>query len=139
MARVALWLPGSQPAHPARLSPAQWLLGALAVSTMAGTLLLTLSVLVLRPARVDLASWLGAAALFIGQGLLTLAAMSGRLRGRILRAFLLIGGAAIAWLGGSWACGTVSGSHFEGHALVLGTALALQGALTTWIAVGGEY
>jgi hypothetical protein len=138
MARVALWLPGSQPAHPARLSPAQWLLGALAVSTMAGTLLLTLSVLALRPARVDLASWLGAAAVFIGQGLLTLAAMSGRLRGRIVRAFLLIGGAAIAWLGGSWAYGTVSGSHFEGHALVLGTALALQGALTTWIAVGGE-
>ncbi len=139
MARVALWLPGSQPAHPARLSPAQWLLGALAVSTMAGTLLLTLSVLALRPARVDLASWLCAAAVFIGQGLLTLAAMSGRLRGRIVRAFLLIGGAGIAWLGGSWAYGTVSGAHFEGHALVLGTALALQGALTIQIAVGGEY
>jgi len=138
MARVALSLPGSQPVHPARIGPARWLLGGLAVSTIAGTLLLTLSVLALRPARVDLASWLGAAALFIGQGLLTLAAMSGLLRGRIVRAFLLIGGAGIAWLGGSWAYGTVSGAHFEGHALVLGTALALQGALTIRVAVGGD-
>ena len=138
MARVALSLPGPRPPHPARLTPARWLLGALAVSTMAATLLLTLSVLALRPARVDLASWLGAATLFTAQGLFTLAAMSGRLRGRIVRSLLLIGGAAIAWLGGSWAYGTVSGAHFEGHAHVLGTALALQGALTIWVAIGGE-
>jgi hypothetical protein len=138
MARVASWLPGSQSVQPARLTPTQWLLGGLAVSTIAGTLLLTLSVLVLRPARVDLASWLGAAALFVGQGLLTLAAMSGLLRGRIVRAFLLIGGAVIAWLGGSWAYGTMAGQHFEGHALILGTALALQGALTIRVAVGDD-
>jgi hypothetical protein len=138
MARVALSLPRSLPARPARLTPARWFLGALAVSTMAATLLLTLSVLALRPARVDLASWLGAAALFTAQGLLTLGAMSGLLRGRIVRLCLLTGGAAIGWLGGSWAYGTVSGAHFEGHALVLGAALALQGALTIGVAIGGD-
>jgi hypothetical protein len=134
MTPVALSLPGSRPAHAPGFTAARWILGALAVSTMAATLLLTFSVLALRPARVDLASWLGAAALFIAQGLLTLGAISDLLRGAILRLSLLAGGAAIAWLGGSWAYGTVSGAHFEGHALVLGTALAFQGALTIWLA-----
>ena len=138
MAPAALSLPRSLPAHSARLTPVWWLLGALAVSTMTATLLLTLSVLALRPARVDLASWLGAAAVFTAQGLLTLGAMSGLLRGRIVRLLLLAGGAAIALVGGSWAYGTISGAHFEGHALVLGAALALQGALTILVAVGGD-
>jgi hypothetical protein len=138
MARTALSLPRSLPAQPAGPTPGRWLLGALAVSTMAGTVLLTVSVLALRPARVNLAAWLAAAALFTAQGLLTLGALSHLLHGRIVRLSLLAGGAAIAWLGGSWAYGTVSGAHFEGHALVLGAALALQGALTIWIAVGGD-
>ena len=64
--------------------------------------------------------------------------MSGWLRGRLVRLSLLAGGAAIAWLGGSWAYGTVAGDHFEGYALVLGTALAIQGALTIAIVLGGD-
>ena len=134
MAPVALSLPRSRPAPHARLSAARWILGALAVSTMAATLLLTLSVLALRPARVDLASWLAAAALFTAQGLLTLGVIAGLLRGIVARLLLAAGGATIAWVGGAWAYGTVSGMHFEGHALVLGTTLALQGALTVWVA-----
>jgi len=138
MAPVALSLPRSQPARHAGLAPTRWLLGSLAVSTMAATLLLTLSVLALRPARVDLASWLGAAALFMAQGLLTLGMLTGRVAGVVWRVLFAAGGAAIAWVGGSWACATVAGGHFEGHALVLGTALALQGALTIWIAARAE-
>lgn len=108
------------------------------MSTMAATALLTLSVLALRPSRLDLGSWLGAAALFLAQGLLTLGMVTGRLRGRIGRALTAVGGAAIAWAGGSWAWATMSGSHFEGHAVVLGTALAIQGALTMWAAAGPD-
>ena len=42
----------------------------------------------------------------------------------------IAGALAITWVGGTWAYATVTGTHFEGYALVLGSALVVQGALT---------
>ena len=47
-----------------------------------------------------------------------------------LRYATAVGGLAIAALGASSVYSTVSGSHFEGYALVLGSAMVVQGALT---------
>jgi len=47
-----------------------------------------------------------------------------------LRYVSAAGGAILAALGARWVYGTISGPHFEGYALVLGCATAVQGLLT---------
>jgi len=83
------------------------------------------------------------ALLFLAQSLLTLilvassapAGFSGRPEGlhavRLgLRLIVLAGACGIAWAGVSAVSSTLTGPHFEGFALLIGSALVLQGALT---------
>ncbi len=98
--------------------------------TALATAFLSLSLIVLRPPRASYQEWFLMAALFMAQSVLTLVAISGAFSGTWIRWLLLVGGVAIIWVGASWAHATVSGPHFEGYALVLGSALVVQGVLT---------
>jgi hypothetical protein len=104
-------------------------LAAICIFTLAATVYLSASLIVLRPPRADYQQWALVASAIIAQGALTLVAMrAGSPRG--LRYAAAAGGAAIAGLGASSIYGTVSGAHFEGYALVLGCMLVTQGLLT---------
>jgi len=102
---------------------------AICAFTLVATAYLTASLLVLRPARANYQQWTLVAAVILVQGALTLLTLrAGSSKG--LRLATASGGAAIAALGASSVYGTVSGAHFEGYALVLGSALVVQGLLT---------
>jgi hypothetical protein len=107
--------------------------------TVLATGFLSLSLVLLRPPRANYQEWFLMAALFIAQSLFTLVAITGALSGRWTRWLLLIGGVAIIWVGTSWARGTMSGRHFEGSALVLGSVLVVQGVLTLHRLVKQEF
>ena len=98
--------------------------------TLLATGYLSLSIIVLHPPRANYPRWFLMAALFVAQSVLTLGAVSGAMSGGWTRWPLLAGGLAIMGLGASWAHATVTGPHFEGYALVLGSVLVAQGALT---------
>jgi hypothetical protein len=98
--------------------------------TLFASAYLSLSVIVLRPPRVDYQAWFLMAALFVAQSLLTLAAIAGTARGGWVRGALLAGSIAVIAVGAWWVHGTLAASHFEGYALVLGSLVAVQGALT---------
>ncbi len=70
------------------------------------------------------------AALFVIQSALTVASLAGWVDGGWVRVLLLGGAAAVLLAGGSAVQATLTGDHFEGFALVIGLALAVQGALT---------
>ena len=106
------------------------LLALIASLTVLATGYLSLSLLILRPPRANYYEWIPMATLFLAQGVLTLVAMARGISHRWIRAALAVGGIAILCVGASWAYATLSGPHFEGYALVLGSALAMQGALT---------
>ena len=104
-------------------------LAAICTFTLLATAYLTASLLVLRPPRANYLQWTLVAAVILVQGALTLFAMrAGVAKG--LRYVVAAGGAAIAALGASSVYSTVSGPHFEGYALVLGSTLVGQGLLT---------
>ena len=98
--------------------------------TMLATGYLSLSLVILRPPRANYQEWFFMAALFIAQSGLTLVAVARAVSGAWIRVLVLAGGVAIIWVGASWAHATVSGPHFEGYALGLGSVLVAQGALT---------
>src|SRR6267142_2374014 len=115
-------------------------LAAICAASLLATSYLTASLLILHPPRAN-PQWFLSATLFVAQGALTRAALGMgrqrrlhddwlRLSDGILRWLVVAGGGAIIWIGVSWVRATLSGPHFEGYALVLGSALALQGALT---------
>lgn len=106
------------------------ILAAFCSFTLLATGYLSLSVLILRPPRVNDSAWFLAAALFAAQAALTMTTLAGVVSGPWTRWLLLAGGVAITLVGASWVRDTVSGPHFEGYALVLGSALMVQGALT---------
>jgi len=106
------------------------LLAVICSLTVLATGYLSLSLLLLRPPRANYLEWLPMAALFLAQGVLTLVAVGLGVSDRWIRAALVAGGIAILGTGGSWAYATLSSPHFEGYALVLGSALMMQGALT---------
>jgi hypothetical protein len=104
-------------------------LAAICAFTLLATAYLTASLLILRPPRANYQQWTLVAAVILVQGALTLFALrAGSPKG--LRYVAAAGGAAIAALGASSAYSTVSGPHFEGYALVLGSMLVIQGLLT---------
>jgi hypothetical protein len=104
-------------------------LAAICAFTLLATAYLTASLLILRPPRANYQQWTLVAAVILVQGALTLFALrAGSPKG--LRYVAAAGGAAIAALGASSAYSTVSGPHFEGHALVLGSMMVIQGLLT---------
>jgi hypothetical protein len=111
-------------------------LAAVCIFTWAATVYLSASLIVLRPPRADSQQWALVASAIVVQGALTLVAMrAGSPKG--LRYAAAAGGAAIAALGASSIYSTVSGPHFEGYALVLGSMLVIQGLLTL-ITFGGS-
>ena len=96
------------------------------------TVYLSLSLAILHPPRANYQQWFVVAPLFLVQSVLTLAAIfgSGRASTGWIRGLLVAGGAAVIWVGASAVSATVAGPHFEGYAVVLGSALVVQGALT---------
>lgn len=104
-------------------------LAAVCLLTLSATLYLSASLLILQPPRANYQQWTLVATAIVAHGVLTLFAMrAGSAKG--LRYVAAGGGIALATLGGSWVYSTVSGSHFEGYALVLGSMLVIQGLLT---------
>ena len=104
-------------------------LAAICLLTLSATVYLSASLLILQPPRANDPQWALVASAIIAQGALTLGALRpGSPRG--LRYAAAAGGAAIAALGASSVYSTVSGPHFEGYALVLGSMLIIQGLLT---------
>ena len=103
-------------------------LGAVCGLTLFASAYLGLSYLLLKGTE-DLRPlvWL---ALFVVPSGLTLAALASGASGVSTRALLLLIGAAVAWLGVWSIQQTLSNSHFEGYALVLGAIGVLQGLLT---------
>ena len=103
-------------------------LAAICLCTLAATAYLSLSLMILQPPRANYQQWAFVATLIVLQGALTLFAIRSDARG--LRYVVAAGGAAIVTLGAYSVYSTVSGPHFEGYALVLGSALVVQGLLT---------
>jgi hypothetical protein len=107
------------------------LLAASCCFTLFATAYLSLSVILLRPPRLNYSAWCLVAGLFIAQSVLTLVAVVGAARANWVRWVLITGGIALASTGAWWVHETVSGRpHFEGYALILGCCVAIQGALT---------
>jgi hypothetical protein len=104
-------------------------LAVTAAFVLLATAYLTGSMIALQPPRANIAGWLPIAALVALQGGLTLATIAGA-KSRWARWVLVAGSVAIIWLGASWVRNTLAGAHFEGYAVVLGTALVAQGVLT---------
>jgi hypothetical protein len=111
-------------------------LAAICAFTLLATAYLTASLLILRPPRANYQQWAFVASVIVVQGVLTLIALyaGNRLRQRFgdqgQRYATMVGAVALAALGASWVYRMLSGPHFEGYALVLGSAMVLQGALT---------
>ena len=103
---------------------------ALCAVTLLATALLSLSLVILQPPRANFQQWFLTAALIVAQGALTLFAVGSRTPGDRIRWLLVPGAGAVMWLGATTAYATVRGSHFEGYALVLGSVLVVQGAVT---------
>lgn len=106
------------------------LLAAVCVFTLLATIYLSLSLAILRPPRVNYVIWSVMATLFAVQSGLTLFSVAGPAGASRMRWLLVAGALALIGIGGWWALSTLSASHFEGYALVLGSAVAVQGLLT---------
>jgi hypothetical protein len=102
-------------------------LTAICVAVVLAVAYLTLSVVVLRPPRVNYPAWFAVAAIVVVATGLTLVALW---VAAPVRLGALGGGAAVAVLGGWMIQQTLASPHFEGYALVLGALLCLQGGLT---------
>jgi hypothetical protein len=108
------------------------LLAVICPLTLLATAYLSLSLVILHPPRANYVQWFLMAVLFIAQAALTLAAIAGAVSvsGGLIRWVLVAGGAAVTFVGALWLRATLSGVHFEGYALVLGSMLVVQGVLT---------
>ena len=103
---------------------------AMCAFTLLVTGYLSLSLAILRPPRANYSEWFMMAPLFVAQSVLTMMAASALLSGAWIRWLVLAGGVAIIWVGAAWVHDTLASEHFEGYAVVLGSLLLLQGALT---------
>ena len=112
-------------------------LAAICLLTLSATLYLSVSLLILQPPRANYQQWALMAGVVVVQGALTLVAMRAG-SPRRFRYAAAAGGAAIAALGASSVYRTVSGSHFEGYALILDLALIVQGLLALAAFVPGR-
>ena len=104
-------------------------LAAICAFTLLATAYLTASLLILPPPRANYQQWTFVATVIVAQGVLTLSALFAS-RQPAVRYAAQAGGFAIAVIGAWSVYRTLSGPHFEGYAVVLGSALVLQGALT---------
>jgi hypothetical protein len=72
---------------------------------------------------------------FILQSLLTLGVTTGLLSALWWRLLAVTGVVGIVWAGAAAVSNTLTGSHFEGYALIIGVALVLQGLLTAGLLI----
>jgi len=103
-------------------------LAAMCVFTLLATAFLTASLLVLQPPRANYPVWFTLAAIITIQSVATFVAMANL--HAWLRIVVAAGGAALAAIGTWTVRETLTSSHFEGDALVLGAMLVSQGGLT---------
>ncbi|HYM23975.1 MAG TPA: hypothetical protein VEU08_12235 [Vicinamibacterales bacterium] len=101
-------------------------LAAISVLVVLAVGYLTLSVIVLRPPRVDYPAWFATASAIVVLSGVSVAALSGAAR---LAGAALAAGAALTLLGGWMIQQTLANSHFEGYQLVLGAMLVVEGCL----------
>ena len=117
-------------------------LAAICIFTLLATAYLAASLLILRPPRANYQKWAVTASVIVAQGVLTLTALwSGtRVRQAIVaqggRYLVAVSGVIIAVLGASAVYSTLAGPHFEGYAIVLGSAMIIQGLLTVIMFAG---
>jgi len=104
-------------------------LAAICVLTLLATAYLSASLIILRPPRANVTMWCAVASAIAAQSLLTIAVLR-RPRGMPMRTLAVAAGAALAAAGVWMVRSTLTSSHFEGYALLLGAMLLLQGALT---------
>jgi hypothetical protein len=106
-------------------------LAAICTLTLLATAYLSLSLLILRPPRANLGAWFTLAAFLAAQGALTLASLGTIIAARgAVRTAVLAGGAALSVVGVWMVRDTLTSSHFEGYALVLGALLVAQSVVT---------
>src|SRR5258708_25460479 len=110
---------------------------AMCVFTLLATAYLTASLLLLRPPRANYQQWALVACVIVVQGTLTLVALYSA-GARNVRHLAAAGGFVIAVAGALSISPTLSGPHFEGYALVLGSGMVLQGALTIGALCGAQ-
>jgi hypothetical protein len=103
---------------------------AVCAFTLLATGYLSLSLAILRPPRANYSEWFMMVTLFVAQSVVTMMAVSALFSGGWIRWLVLAGGVAIMWVGAAWVHDTLASDHFEGYAVVLGSVLVLQGALT---------
>lgn len=102
-------------------------LAAICMFTLLATVYLTASLAVLRPPRANYTVWFGVAGLIVIAGVAIFAAMvSPR---PWLRPSALVIGVVLVIVGAWMVRETLTSAHFEGYALVLGSALTAQGIL----------
>ena len=104
------------------------LLNALCVLTIAASAWLGVMHVVLH--RPGYERGAGMAALFILQSLVVMAVTNHRLIGAWWRMATLLGAAGMTWVGVSAVVGNLTGTHFEGFAVIIGALLVLQGIFT---------
>jgi hypothetical protein len=104
------------------------LLTGVCLATIAASAWLAVMFLVLRRAGFEQRA--AVSALFIVQSLLALAIVNRRVRGRAWLLMAVAGAIGLIWAGSRAILTNLSGSHFEGYALVIGFLLTLQGLLT---------
>jgi len=105
-------------------------LAAICILTLLAVASLSASVLILRPPRANVGLWFTLASVFAIVGGLTLTALSADSLPARLRYTVLVGGAVLTAMGVWMVRDTLTSPHFEGYALVLGSMLVVQGALT---------
>jgi hypothetical protein len=104
-------------------------LAAICAFTLLATAYLTASLLILRPPLANYQQWAFTATVIVAHGTLTLVALYST-GAKNLRYLVVTGGIVLACVGAVSVYRTVSGAHLEGYALVLGSAMVLQGTLT---------
>ena len=107
-------------------------LAAVCVLSLLAVAYLSVSLIVLQPPRANYPVWFTLATVLGTQGGLTLWLIAGGAASAVpvIRPAVLAGGCALAAIGVWMVRETFTSSHFEGYALVLGSMLVVQGALT---------
>ena len=105
-------------------------LTAICVLTLLAAAYLSLSLIVLHPPRANYQQWAFVASVIVAQGVLTLVAVTTSHASAWLRLVVSAAGGVLAVIGVWMVRNTLTRSHFEGYALVLGAMLVVQGGLT---------
>jgi hypothetical protein len=98
--------------------------------TVAAVVYLTVGLLILHPPASNGRAWLPIATVLLAQSVATVLGVVGGPLGSWPRALAGVAGSAVVFMGGSCVYAALSGPHFEGYAIGLGSLVVLQGAMT---------